>query len=98
MKKKKNKNEDLNMKPTLGDMWELPSTSAPPVVIEQSLHIISAGLMNGVWGIMLSNGMRLDGVEEINQTKPSYSDGYTMTAKIFIPTSNKPITKSNIPT
>lgn len=69
----------------------------PPVVVKTSLHIISAGLVNGVWGIVLSNGMTLEGVEEIIQTKPSYSDGYMVTAKIFIPIPKKSITKSNIP-
>ena len=57
----------------------------PPIEGPKTLHIVTAGLFNGKWGIVLSNGMELEGVEEIVQTKPSYSDGYTVTAKIFIP-------------
>ena len=67
-----------------------PTTPPEP----DKLHIVTAGLFNGKWGIVLSNGMLLDGVEEILQTKPSYSDGYTVTAKIFIPFKDKPITKT----
>jgi hypothetical protein len=59
----------------------------------KSLSIVTAGLLNGKWGIVLSDGSVLDGVEEIIQTKPSYSDGYYVTAKIFIPIKDKPITK-----
>jgi hypothetical protein len=62
-----------------------------------SLHIVSAGLVNGKWGIVLSNGMELDGVQEIIQTKPSYSDGYSVVIKVFIPVKSAPITKSIIP-
>lgn len=72
--------------------------TVPPIVEEpKTLRIVSAGLVNGVWGIVLSNGMSLEGVEEIIQTKPSYSDGYSVTAKIFIPFKDKPITKSTLP-
>ena len=65
-----------------------------PVTGSKRLTIVSAGLVNGMWGIILSDGSVLDGVEEIIQTKPSYSDGYTITAKIFIPCKSPPITKS----
>lgn len=69
-----------------------PVEKTPSVPLEP-LHIVSAGLMNGKWGIVLSNGQELYGVEEINSTKPAYSDGYWITAKIFIPVPDKPITK-----
>lgn len=46
-------------------------TISAPEAVEPQLHIISAGLVNGKWGIVLSNGMELEGVQEIIQTKPS---------------------------
>lgn len=63
------------------------------VVEPKHLFIKAAGLNDGKWGITLSDGSLLDGVEEILQTKPSYSDGFTVTAKIFIPFKDKKITK-----
>ena len=62
-----------------------------------SVHIVSAGLVNGKWGIVLSNGMELEGVQEIIQTKPSYSDGYSVVIKVFIPVKSTPITKLVVP-
>ena len=58
----------------------------------RSLSITSVGLYEGNWGITLSDGSLLEGVEEIIQTKPAYSDGYTVTVKIFVPCKKKPIT------
>ena len=70
-----------------------PNKKTPVKPVEKRLHIKSAGLFGGVWGIEFSDGSVLDGVEEIIQTKPAYSDGYTVTAKIFIPVKDRPITK-----
>lgn len=80
-------------KKNIAEIAPVPATIEP-----KSLSIVSAGLVNGKWGIILSDGSELAGVEEIVQTKPSYSDGYTVTAKIFIPIVPKPITKPAFPT
>lgn len=67
-----------------------PMTAALP----KALTVVSAGLLNGKWGVVLSNGDVLSGVEEIVQAKPSYSDGYSITIKVWVPFEKQPITKS----
>ena len=65
----------------------------PPVAAPNNLTVVSAGLLNGKWGVVLSNGSMLSGVEEIVQSKPSYSDGYSITIKVWVPFEKQPITK-----
>lgn len=66
----------------------------PKVEVKQdeAVQVVSAGLIDGKWGVKLSNGTVLDGVEEIVQSKPSYSDGYSIVVKIFVPLKKEPIT------
>jgi hypothetical protein len=65
----------------------------PLVAAPDNLTVVSAGLLNGKWGVILSNGSMLSGVEEIVQAKPSYSDGYSITIKVWVPLEKPPITK-----
>ena len=65
----------------------------PLVAAPNELTIVSAGLLNKKWGVVLSNGSMLSGVEELVQAKPSYSDGYSITIKVWVPFEKQPITK-----
>lgn len=69
-----------------------PKVEAKPEPQPTTLKVVSAGLIGEKWGIVLSNGALLEGVEEIIQAKPSYSDGFSITAKIFVPFTKELIT------